>query len=223
MRFGYCERLDASFWAEPANAVTNGAFVVAALAATWLWCRQEQRDRVALAFILLVFAIGIGSFLFHTMPNRGTVLADVVPIQLFAFGYFAFALSRFLGLPAAVTAMGTLAFFGLALTLSWAGQAILPATMAGSAGYAAFLTGLGGIALAMPRALDSQRRLLALATVAFAISLTLRSIDMALCDAVPLGTHWLWHLLNALVLYLLLRAALVSRRAGAIASSSPGR
>ncbi|MFJ5370379.1 ceramidase domain-containing protein, partial [Bosea sp. CER48] len=105
MRFGYCERLDASFWAEPANAVTNGAFVVAALAASWLWCRQEQRDRVALAFILLVFAIGIGSFLFHTMPNRGTVLADVVPIQLFAFGYFAFALSRFLGLPAAVTAM----------------------------------------------------------------------------------------------------------------------
>lgn len=223
MRFGYCERLDASFWAEPVNAVTNGAFLAAALAAFWLWRRQELRDRVALVFILLVFAIGIGSFLFHTQPNRWSVLADVVPIQFFAFGYFAFALRRLLGLPAAVTSMGTLAFFGLALALSGAGQAILPPTMAGSAGYTAFLLGLVGIAIAMPRALDRQRRLLGLATVAFAISLTLRSIDTALCDAIPLGTHWLWHLLNALVLYLLLRAALLSRGAGAIASSFPGR
>lgn len=212
MRFGYCERLDASFWAEPINAVTNAAFLVAALMAFWLWRRQEGRDRIALTFILLVFAIGVGSFLFHTMPNRWTVLADVVPIQLFAFGYFAFALSRFLGASGLVTAIGTLAFFGLALALSWAGRAILPAMVAGSAGYAAFLLGLVGIALAMPRdpELNRQRKLLALAGAVFAASLTMRSIDGPLCGALPLGTHWLWHLLNALVLYTLLRAALLS-------------
>ena len=225
MQFGYCERIDGSFWAEPQNAVTNGAFLVVALAGFWLWRRQGGRDAVALILSGLVFAIGIGSFLFHTIPNRWTLLADVVPIQLFAFGYFAFALWRFLGLNGVVTAVGTLAFFGLALGLSAAGRAVLPAGMAGSAGYAAFLLGLIGVALAMARTpvLRDQRRLLALAAGAFAVSLTMRSIDGALCGSLPLGTHWLWHLLNASVLYLLLRAAVTGEGPAVTASSSQGR
>ncbi len=220
MQFGYCERIDGSFWAEPLNAVTNAAFLIAALAGFWLWRRQGGRDAVALVLIGLVFAIGIGSFLFHTIPNRWTLLADVVPIQLFAFGYFAFALRRFLGLSVVVTAIGTLAFFGLALGLSAAGRAVLPVGMAGSAGYAAFLLGLIGVALALARvpAQRHQSRLLALAAGTFAISLTMRSIDGALCGSLPLGTHWLWHLLNASVLYVLLRAAVL----GSASSSRSG-
>ena len=225
MQFGYCERIDGSFWAEPLNAVTNAAFLVAALAGFWLWRRQGGRDAVTLVLIGLVFAIGIGSFLFHTIPNRWTLLADVVPIQLFAFGYFAFALRRFLGLPGVIAAVGTLAFFGLALGLSAAGRAILPAGMAGSAGYAAFLLGLLGVALAMRHApaLRDRSWLLGLAACTFAASLTMRSIDTALCGSLPLGTHWLWHLLNASVLYLLLRAAVAGERPAVRASSSPGR
>lgn len=215
MRFGYCERLDAGFWAEPFNAVTNAAFLVAALAALLLWRRAGGRDYLVLVLILLVFAIGIGSFLFHTMPNGWTVLADVVPIQLFAFGYFAFALRRYFGTSGLVTAAGTLAFFGLALALSWAGRAVLPAPASGSAGYAAFVLGLIGMAAALPRGpdLSRQKKLLALAGAAFAVSLTMRSIDFAVCAGLPLGTHWLWHLLNALVLYWLLRAAVLSEPA----------
>ena len=225
MQFGYCERIDGGFWAEPLNAVTNAAFLVAALAGFWFWRRQGGRDTVTLVLTGLVFAIGIGSFLFHTIPQRWTLLADVVPIQLFAFGYFAFALRRFLGLSDAITVAGTLAFLGLALGLSAVGRMVLPAGMAGSAGYAAFLLGLIGVALAMARApaLRDQSRLLALAAGTFAVSLTMRSIDGALCGSLPLGTHWLWHLLNALVLYLLLRAAVTGERPAVTASSSPGR
>jgi len=225
MQFGYCERIDGGFWAEPLNAVTNAAFLVAALAGVRLWRRQKARDVATLVLIGLVFAIGIGSFLFHTIPNHWTLLADVVPIQLFAFGYFAFALHRFLGLSGMVTALGTLAFLGLALSLSAAGRALLPPVLAGSAGYAAFLLGLAGVAFAISRdpGLNRQRRLVALAGLAFAVSLTMRSVDGALCGSLPLGTHWLWHLLNSLVLYLLLRAAAMSERAAITASSSPGR
>ena len=225
MQFGYCERIDGSFWAEPLNAVTNVAFLVAALAGFWLWRRQGGRDAVTLVLIGLVFAIGIGSFLFHTIPNRWTLLADVVPIQLFAFGYFAFALSRFLVLSGAMTAAGTLAFLALALGLSAVGRAILPVGTVGSAGYAAFLLGLIGMALAMLRApaLREPCRLLTLAAGLFAVSLTMRSIDGVLCGSLSLGTHWLWHLLNASVLYLLLRAAMTGESLGVTASSSPGR
>ncbi|WP_377848279.1 ceramidase domain-containing protein [Bosea sp. UC22_33] len=225
MQFGYCERIDDGFWAEPLNAMTNAAFLAAAVAAFWLWRRQTGRERVILVLIGLVFAIGIGSFLFHTIPNRWTLLADVVPIQFFAFGYFAFALKRFLGLPGAITAFATLVFLGLALGLSAAGRAVLPVGMAGSAGYAAFLPGLIGVALALTRrpALRHQGQLLALAAGAFAVSLTMRSIDNALCGSLPLGTHWLWHLLNASVLYLLLRAAAIGEHPAVMASSSRGR
>ncbi len=40
----------------------------------------------------------------------------------------------------------------------------------------------------------------ALAAATFAASITLRSLDMALRDAWPAGTHFAWHCLNAVVL-----------------------
>jgi hypothetical protein len=51
------------------------------------------------------------------------------------------------------------------------------------------------------------------AAAIFAISVTFRSIDLALCDAYEfqgrnIGTHFIWHLLNGLALFLLLRASL---------------
>jgi hypothetical protein len=51
------------------------------------------------------------------------------------------------------------------------------------------------------------------AAAVFAVSVTFRSLDMALCsdtvfDGRKIGTHFLWHLLNALTLFLLLRASL---------------
>lgn len=180
---------------------------------------------MTLVLIGLVFAIGIGSFLFHTIPDRWTLLADVVPIQLFAFGYFAFTLRRFFRVSWAITVAGTLIFFGSALSLSAVGRALLPPVLAGSAGYAAFLLGLAGVALAMSRdaTLDRPHRLVALAGLAFAVSLTMRSVDGALCGSLPFGTHWLWHLLNAWVLYLLFRAGMTGERDAVTASSSRGR
>jgi hypothetical protein len=41
------------------------------------------------------------------------------------------------------------------------------------------------------------------------VSLTFRTIDIAVCDAFTLGTHFVWHMLNAVVIYILLREAVV--------------
>lgn len=40
----------------------------------------------------------------------------------------------------------------------------------------------------------------------FLVSLTLRTVDAAWCGWLPIGTHFLWHLLNAWLLYLLVVA-----------------
>jgi hypothetical protein len=58
----------------------------------------------------------------------------------------------------------------------------------------------------------STRRSLALAALVFAISLGLRTVDNAICPQVPLGTHFIWHILNAVVLYVLLHTAITARR-----------
>ncbi|RDJ27645.1 hypothetical protein DWF00_11985 [Bosea caraganae] len=207
IQFGYCERLSGAFWAEPLNAITNGAFIVAALGGLVLLLRQDRRDWPAGALIALVFAIGIGSFLFHTMPQRWTLLADVIPIQLFAFSYFGLALRRFLGLGLVAAIAGTLAFLATSFALSAGLAPLLPAAARGSAGYASFALALFGVAIALWRRDRAGAQLIGAAGLVFAVSLSLRSLDGVLCQAVPSGTHFLWHLLNATVLYLLLRAA----------------
>jgi hypothetical protein len=45
---------------------------------------------------------------------------------------------------------------------------------------------------------------LALATGLFLVSLAFRSVDNVVCDVVPIGSHFLWHVLNALLLYVLM-------------------
>lgn len=206
-RFGYCERLSGDFWAEPLNAVSNGAFILAALLGLLLFLRSGKRDWPVALLIGLVFAIGAGSFLFHTMPRRWTLLADVIPIQLFAFCYFGLALRRLLGLSLVTAVIGTLAFLAASFALSAGLAPLLPASARGSAGYASFVLALFGVAAALWRGDRGSARLVGAAGLVFAISLTLRSLDGALCQALPFGTHFLWHLLNATVLYLLLRAA----------------
>ena len=85
----YCERIDASYWAEPINAVTNLAFVLAALV---MW-RRTKGMALARALCLVLGGIGIGSYLFHTHAQVWAAIADVTPILLFILLYL-FAVNR---------------------------------------------------------------------------------------------------------------------------------
>ena len=100
----YCERTDASFWSEPVNALSNAAFLVAAALALDLWRRGDRKDWPALALIVIVAAVGVGSFVFHTVATRAAILADVIPIAVFIYGYLLLALRRFVHLRAIAAA-----------------------------------------------------------------------------------------------------------------------
>ena len=69
----YCERLDSSIWAEPINAVTNFAFVLAAII-MWFRCKNLVEGKV---LAVLLFSIGYGSFLFHTFAQTWAAILDV--------------------------------------------------------------------------------------------------------------------------------------------------
>ena len=72
----YCERTADTFWAEPINATTNLAFIIAAYMLLRVYKQQKLQDRSLLTLIALVAIIGAGSFLFHTFANGLTLLAD---------------------------------------------------------------------------------------------------------------------------------------------------
>src|SRR5580704_4745192 len=135
----YCERTDAAFWSEPVNAVSNVAFLIAAAAAFVRWRRGDRGDWPALALIGVVTAVGIGSFTFHTVATRGAVLADVVPIAVFIYGYLLLALRRFLGLPCIAAGAIVVAYAAAAQGLS---SLAPPRFLNGSVGYLPALAAL---------------------------------------------------------------------------------
>jgi hypothetical protein len=200
----YCERTGTSFWAEPANALSNAAFLIAAAAAFLAWRRAGGRDGPALALAVVVAAVGLGSFTFHTVATRGALFADVIPIAVFIYGYLFVALRRFLRLSLVLSAALLVTYAVAGQALSWLAP---PRALNGSIDYAPALLALIVVAAAV-RGLDSSavsRPGLDLAVMIFTVSLALRSVDLAVCGVFPLGTHFVWHLLNAAVLYVLLR------------------
>lgn len=223
--FIYCERgQDPAFWAEPLNAVTNGAFIIASvLAARELLRQPEGRGRAAESLLVaLVLVIGTGSFLFHTYATRWAQLADTAPIALFMLAYLAYVLRRFIGLNWAFVALGLMLFY---LSLRYAGQidcrpALLPVTAAsgarclnGSLGYVPALLTLAFMSAVLAALRHPAWRYLSSASAVFLVSLTFRTVDVELCDLGRLagravGTHFAWHVLNAITLYILLIAAL---------------
>jgi hypothetical protein len=198
----YCERTGSSFWAEPVNALTNIAFLIAAAAAFVLWRRSGGRDPLTAGLIAVTALIGVGSFAFHTLATRGAVLLDVIPIALFVYLYLYLALRRFLNVRLGV-AISILATFVIASrALSWA---VPPNFLNGSHEYLAPLAALIIVGLLVKT--DHIRRSILLAAAVFLISLALRTIDKTVCSSIPIGTHFIWHVLNAVVLYILLRTA----------------
>jgi hypothetical protein len=192
----YCERMGPGYWAEPLNAVSNIAFLIAAYV---MWRRvRGQGMPLAVALCWVLAAIGVGSYLWHTHAQVWAVMVDSGAIAVFAV-LFVFAANRhFLGL-SLWRALGLTALFFpyVALTVPLFDR--LPFFEI-SSGYwpLPLLMLIYGIGL-RNRAPETGRGLL-IAGGLVTVSLTLRSVDEAVCSAVPVGTHFLWHALNGLLL-----------------------
>lgn len=202
----YCERLGPGLWAEPLNAASNAAFFLAALVALVLAWRRGRLDVPVAVLILLTAIIGTGSLLFHTFATAWAALADTTPIALFILGYFGVAMHRFGGIGRRRAALLTLAFLGALMALSALLDMVAGRLLAGSQGYLPALFALFGVGIWLRGRRDPAGAWLLAAAGTFAVSLAFRTADRPLCDALPVGTHWVWHVLNGLVLGTLLVA-----------------
>jgi len=208
----YCERVGPGLLAEPANALSNIAFLAAAIALWHLQIRLRAGGREIPGDVrllpALVFLVAVGSTLFHTLAVRWAGLLDSLFILLYS-GVFLYGFLRHaVGAPA-WAAVGAAAAFAL---ISYAFPLLLPpGTLNGSTAYAPNLIGLLVITAWLAQRHAPAARALGLGSVVFCISLTLRSVDQEMCARFPLGTHFLWHLLNGLLLWIVSREMLLGR------------
>ena len=199
----YCERTGPEFWSEPVNALTNLAFVAAGL-----WGLRAVRNRGSDTFSAVlcwwVVAIGIGSGLFHTFANEVTMWADIVPIAGFTLAYTWFNLRRYMAAPVTRALALFVGFYVAAAILTMSVPDWLREASNGSTGYLPpFLALVFFGALVIRSGNPAGWYNIAAASI-FVVSVTFRAIDPVVCDGFPLGTHFLWHTLNGLMLGVLL-------------------
>jgi hypothetical protein len=223
--YNYCERGgDPGFWAEPLNAVSNGAFIIAGLVAAWQLARSPRSDYALFEWVLIALAcaIGVGSFMFHTYATVWAIPFDTIPISLFMLGCLGYALRRFAGAPWIVVAVAVVGFY---MSVEYmrgvqCGNELLPVTRGagkrcfnGTLGYTPAFVALvlvGTLLLAQGQRVAGY---LFAAAVLFLAAMTFRTLDLEVCrwavrGGRGVGTHFLWHSLNGLVIYVLLLGAI---------------
>lgn len=204
----YCERTAQGLLNEPLNAVTNVAFVVAViLVLKYAKSRDEKIGGSTGLLLFLLVLIAFGSLAFHTFANRWSEIADVAAIALFLHFYTAVFIRHAVGWKWRIAWIGIPLFFvaNQLLTPVWEKVTFLGQSWPG--GYMAAWSCLVLMMLyAFIKHVEGRGRLL-LATVTFIASVWFRQNDLPYCESWSHGLHFMWHILNAVVLGLIASAA----------------
>ena len=195
----YCERTNEQIFNEPVNAISNIFFIIVSLSLIKI-LRKNQSNKIYYIQPILIFFIGIGSFLFHLNPNMITLYSDVIPIFLFSLSFIFFFNRDVININYLNNALLFLLFFFLFLFIT---PKLNYEILNGSEFYFAnyfFLT-MYTIWLYLKKSDFFQ--LLLLGFIFFNLSILLRSLDNHICEYFSIGTHFLWHFLNAYLLKIL--------------------
>ena len=205
----YCERVGMGVLAEPLNAVSNVSFLMAALAAWILAQRTGTLSAGVRVLIVLGASVGIGSILWHTVPTMLTLVLDIVPILIFIMWFIWLYTRNVVGMRS-LFAVACVAAFVLGTFLAIPFSGVLHGALVYTPGLMVVL--VLGVFQAGERTV-ARFTLLAAAGVYIA-ALFFRTIDNEVCPVLPIGTHFLWHILIGLVTYLAMRSLILSTRTG---------
>ncbi len=202
----YCERTGPGLLAEPFNLASSLAFFAVAVLA-WRYLARDRQADVAIGILTaLIVAVGAASLAWHLFATSWARWLDIAALLAFQAGWLWVYVRRALEFSPRGAGVALLTF----------GLSLLPATAqaASSNGlplYLPTLVVLLALGLHRRRRPLPEPNLLLAAAALFATSLALRTVDARLCAAFPLGTHFAWHLLTALVVFLAMRALPLDR------------
>ncbi len=193
LQTNYCERQGPGVFAEPVNAITNAAFLIAGLLALREIQKHTEVSPGTQALPWMLAIVAVGSALYHTIRNPYTLVIDAVP--LFAFILWAIFLLLRQGLrterPAAIIVT---AFVALEILLS----ATVPREfLNGSTRHAVALAFSGFVVLIIARRFGNIAWRAVPVLSFYALAVICRTVDPLVCPSFPIGTHFLWHVFGA--------------------------
>jgi hypothetical protein len=203
--YGICERNSPHWLAEPLNVLSSFAFMFVAVWIYRYYHRHEDLERKWIwdihALTFLCFIIGFNSVLFHAFPSPTTELLDTLTIVMFIVIYFWSVLFRIGRCNPFQATVCFVAFVGFSHIL----VAQFPNALNDSIGYLSSMLALIVIAVYLHLKARPSSQHFMLAAIVGVCSLFCRAIDRAVCPMLPIGSHFLWHTLNATLLYILLK------------------
>lgn len=207
----YCETWlypPGAFPAEPINTATSLVPVVLGVLALLFLLRRTDQGRVAYGLAIFLVLTGLGSVAWHALRTDLTLLLDALPgviyfvVLLFFWAYYLGG--RYFG----VIPIGLIVAIMVVLRPASHEEArivVIGVVAALAAG------------LLMATWLRKRHAFkLALAMVGCAlVAATLRTLDLSVCDTIPFGTHFFWHIFLATAAYAGVRM-MVALRNGAL-------
>ena len=193
MNFYYCERTSLDGFDEPLNAISNIAFVICGL--ILIFRNKMKFNPLPYAAIF----IGVSSFLFHYIPTKFFTALDIISIILFVIIYNTILTINILNYSIKFSIFSNM----LLLIFSYLIGTLLFQTIVGSSSfYLGLLIYMVYILFLLKKTVNIKYFLLAI--ILFSISIIFRSIDFYLCNYISFGTHFIWHIMNSLVIYFLI-------------------
>lgn len=192
------------FFAEPFNACSNLAFVLATIYGMRYLKANNVCDRVSWGLVLLPTLIAIGSFAFHTVPNSLTMWADMAPIAMFQC-FMVWEFSRRLLRANRIASSAILAVMFILCAALFPNHTIMNCSLF----YVPNLLLMLGFSVLWAARVEREPYLLLVGTCLFVCAVSARSVDWMV--PWPIGTHFLWHTANGAMVYVLLRACILIR------------
>ena len=195
-----------SFPAEPLNAGTSLVAVILGALALYFLIRRGEGGWTALLLAVLLIFTGMGSTAWHVTREQVALTADTMPGMAYFAAFLVFWVYYLGG-----RWFGILPLAGIALLIYFLWPVSREALFIA---LGAFIVTLAGTLIAFTWRRRRPTFKLALATVGFAaLALALRSIDKSVCDIIPFGTHFFWHIFLAAAAYFGIRMMVKLREA----------
>lgn len=196
----YCENGIGLFYTQPVNTISNIAFFISAYFSYQLARTYRIKNLIIRILPLIMVFAGIGSILWHGIPNLLTSFADLVPLSALVLVSFFFLLDKCL-LNKSLVGGSLFAFVLIELPFIFdifpSFNGLLPYSIALIFGLSVFFVSFRKYKELAPQ--------LVFIVLLFTIALFFRTIDHAVCSRLSIGTHSVWHILNALMFYLSIR------------------
>ena len=190
----YCEQLLQIGW-EPINTISNIAFIFAGIFAFYYFSNEKSVFTFILPILLIL--VGVGSSWWHISHTHYGDIADTFFILIFASVVSVLFFRKLLDSWTKVL----LSFFVL-LGITFFTEQL--DCLNGSLPYVVLFVALIIGSIFYAKKFSSLKPLLITTITTFGIAIIFRSIDVLVCPSISFGTHFLWHILVAVLGYQLI-------------------